>query len=102
MRRTDNIKIKFKKDNRLLTIIITATMFTIAAIVITKIGVSSVYATKGDEHLKLQAERSSYIEKNKALETKIAELQSISRIEKEAKERFGMVKAGFVTYVEVK
>lgn len=102
MRRQETIKIKFRKQGRLTTIILIATLLTVAIIVVTKIGFSSVYATSGDIYNQYDAERNSYIQKNKALESEIAELQSVSRIEKEATERLHMVKASPVVYLDIK
>lgn len=100
MRRQDNIKIKFKRNNTL-TIIITSAFIVGIMIIGVKLGASSVHATSGDEIVSLQQERQSLVEQNKELETTIAENESIPHIQQVATEKLGMVKAKPVVYLNL-
>ena len=96
----ENIRIKFKKDNTFAVIITSAIIITIMIIGV-KLGASSVYATSGDEIANMASERQILVEKNKSLETQIAQAQSIPHIEKEATLRLGMVKAKSIIYLNI-
>jgi cell division protein FtsB len=104
MTRNDNIKIKFKKKHDHINLIAVIAAVALGVVVIgisTKLYATTVYATKGDDIAKRETERQRYVEMNKALETEIAKYQSVVRIEKEATERLGMVKAGVIKYIDL-
>lgn len=98
--RNDNIRLRFKKDNTK-TVILVATILIGLSIILMRMGFMSVYATKGDEIFDLTQKRTQLIEQNKSLETEIAGYQSLPRIEKEAKDRLGMVKASAFKYLDL-
>lgn len=98
---TDPIKVKFRSDNTL-TIIIVAAILVGILMVIIKLGFVSVYATKGDNIADITSQKASIVEENKKIESEIAELQSVSHIEKIAKDKLGMVKAKPVVYLDTK
>ncbi|MEI7603690.1 MAG: septum formation initiator family protein [bacterium] len=100
MRNNKNIKIKYKNTNALLIVFITFIFFVLAFVVV-KLSVTTVYATKGDEIASITTERLKLVEENKKIETEIAQYQSLSRIESEAKNRLGMVKANKVVYIDL-
>ena len=100
MKNRDNLKIRFKKDNTL-TIIITSAIIVVIMIVGVKLGASSVYATSGDAISEISHERQNLVEKNKQLETEIAQDQSLPNVEKIAHEKLGMIKAKPVIYLSL-
>lgn len=98
--RNESVKIKIKKDNTVAVIIAAAILVAILMILL-KIGFMSVYATKGDDVLKMTSDKATYVEMNKKLETEIAELQSVHRIESVAKDKLHMVKSQPVKYIDL-
>ena len=104
MTRSDNIRLKFKKKKDPISVfaVIFAIGIGVGLIVIsTKLYATTVYATKGDDIVNLEAERTQYVEMNKEIEAEIAQYQSIDRVQKDAQDRLGMVKATNVQYIDV-
>ena len=100
MRHSENLKIRFKRDNTL-TIVISAVILVGILMILLKLGSMSVYATKGDEISDITNHKARLVEENKKIESDIANLQSLQRIEKEAKDRLGMVKAKPIIYLDI-
>jgi outer membrane translocation and assembly module TamA len=103
-RHQESLKIKFKKRKDpigLLAIIVAVGIGVALIAVSTKLYATTVYATKGDDIIQLEAQRAKYVEMNKELETEIANEQSIVRVEKEATTRLGMVKAKPAQYIDL-